>query len=291
MMIRRVVTRMLIWLNIVRQFRGLTIHAWLNMLTSALIEVLASFLVKLSNPKLWLKGLDFFFSKPLKAFFCVRGGTDDLYHLLMYREGAVQHTIEAVLRPNDVFVDVGANVGFYTVLAALRGARVISVEAVPHTAAVLRANIKLNGLNDRVKVADKCASNRRHKVRLYIPKSGHYGLATIDDSRFDSVHVVEVECVPLDEVLKDVERVRIVKIDVEGSELAVLKGLEKTLERIDYIIVEVSNREVISMLIRWGFEVRFLGFTTYILAFKECKGRSALRELGEENSTQREGRI
>jgi len=273
--LRRVISRAMLWFLILRQFRGLTIHSWFNLYVSALFEVLASLVARLHNPKLWLKGLDLFYSKPLKAFFCVRGGTDDIYHLLMYRERAVQCTVEAVLKPGDVFVDVGANVGFYTVLAALRGARVVTVEAVPHTVAVLRANIKLNGLDDRIKVVDRCASDRKYKAKFYIPKSGHYGVATINSSRFDSAHVVEVECIPLDEVLKDVERIRIVKMNVEGSELAVLKGLKETLGRIDYIVVEVSDREVISTLLKRGFEVRFLGFTTYILAFKTYKSHKA----------------
>jgi len=265
-MLGRVIFRAMLWFSFLRQFRGLTLHSWFNLYISALFEVLASFVARLYNPKLWLEGLDLFYSKPLKAFFCVRGGTDDLYHLLMYREGAVQRAIETGLMPGDVFVDVGANVGFYTVLAALRGARVISVEAVPHTVAVLRANIKLNGLEDRVKVVDKCASDRKHKAKFHIPKSGHYGLATINGSRFDATNVVEVECIPLNEVLKDVKHVRIVKIDVEGSELAVLNGLKEALERIDHIIVEVSNRKVIPVLLEQGFKVYPLGFTTYILA-------------------------
>jgi len=270
---RRVISRAMLWLSILRQFRGLTLHSWLNLYISALLEIVTSFVVRLHNPRLWLKGVNLFYSKPLKAFFCVRGGTDDLYYLLIHREGAVQRVIEAVLKPDDVFVDVGANVGFYTVLAALRGARVIAVEAVPHTVAVLLANIKLNGLEDRVKVADRCASDHKRKAKLYIPKSGHYGLATINSLKFGSVNVIEVECVPLDEVLRDVGRVRIMKIDVEGSELAVLNGLRETLERIDCMVIEVSNKEVISMLLKQGFKVRPLGFTTYILASRTHRSR------------------
>jgi len=147
----------------------------------------------------------------------------------------------------------------------------MAVEAMLRTVDVLRANIKLNGLEEVVKVLNKCAFDRRHKAKFYIPKRGYHGLATINNSRFDSIHVVGAECVPLDEVLKDFERIRIAKIDVEGSELAVLKGLERTLERIDYTIVEVSDNEVVSMLLKQGFKVHYLGFTTHILASKHVK--------------------
>jgi len=244
--LRRAVNRAMLWFQFLRQFRGLTFHSWLNLLISAVFEVFASLVTRLHNPRLVLRGLDFFYSRPLGATFCVRGNSDDLYHLLMYREGPVQRFIEGVLRPGDVFVDVGANIGFYTILAALRGARVIAVEAVPLTAAVLRANVKLNGFENVVKIIDKCASDGERKIKIYVPKSGHFGLATINSSRFNSVLVFEVECVPLDKVLKDVGYIKIVKVDVEGSELAVLNGLERALEKIDYMIIEISSKEVIN---------------------------------------------
>jgi len=269
--LRRAVNRAMLWFQFLRQFKGLTFHSWLNLLVSAIFEVFTSLVTRLHNPRLVLRGLDFFYSKSLGATFCVRGGTDDLYYLLMYREGPVQRFIESVLRPGDVFVDVGANVGFYTILAAMKGARVIAVEAVPLTAAVLKANIKLNGFENVVEVIDKCASDGEHKIKVYVPKSGHFGLATVNSSRFNSALVFEVECIPLDKVLKDVERIRTVKLDVEGSELAVLNGLERALEKIDYVIAEVSDREVILRLLKHGFKVRPLGFTTYVVAVKVRK--------------------
>jgi len=152
-------------------------------------------------------------------------------------------------------VDVGANVGFYTILAALKGARVVAVEAVPLTVAILKANVKLNGFENVVEVIDKCASDGEHKIKIYVPKSGHFGLATVNSSRFNSTLVFEVECISLDKVLKNVKHIRIVKLDVEGSELAVLNGSERVLEKVNYIIVEVSGREVIQWFLKHGFKV------------------------------------
>jgi len=267
----------MLWFQFLRQFEGLTFHSWLNLLISAIFEVFASLVTRLHNPRLWLKGIDFFYSKPLGATFCVRGNTDDLYHLLMYREGLVQRFIESLLRPGDVFVDVGANVGFYTVLAALRGAKVIAVEAVPHTVVILKANVKLNNLENVVNVVDKCASDARRRIRIYIPKSGHFGLASVDSSRFEESNVIEVECIPLAEVLDDFEHIKAVKIDVEGSELMVLRGIEDLLTNIDFLIVETSDPSVVSFLKSRGFRVLPLGFTTYLLATKRV-GKD--RDLG-----------
>jgi hypothetical protein len=57
-----------------------------------------------------------------------------------------------LLRPGDVFYDVGANVGSYTLLAATAGARVHAFEPSPPTAARLRRNVALNALEERVQV-------------------------------------------------------------------------------------------------------------------------------------------
>jgi hypothetical protein len=56
------------------------------------------------------------------------------------------------LRPDDVFVDVGANVGAYTLLAGTAGARCVAFEPVPATFRALRDNVRLNGLQTRVRV-------------------------------------------------------------------------------------------------------------------------------------------
>jgi len=266
--LRRVVSRIGIWLAILKQFRPLTIHSGLNLLISSALEIIASPVVELSNPRLWLKGLDFYYSKSLRVLFCVRGGKDDIYQIISYREGDVQRIVESSLSEDDVFVDIGANVGFYTVLAALRGAQVFSVEAIPSTATVLKINVKLNKLEDRVKVINKCASDSKKRVSFCIPAGHYYGLATMNCSKFSAVEFIEVECEPLDEVLKCVNHIRAIKIDVEGSELAVLNGLRNTLKRVDLVIVEVSNAEVYSMLKEHGFKIYSLKHRPYIAAVK-----------------------
>jgi len=62
----------------------------------------------------------------------------------------------------------------------------------------------------------------------------------------------------------------LVKIDVEGAEYEVLKGMEKSLDKVRYIIIEVSRNaeEVVDLLLKHGFKVKRMGFTTYILAYR-----------------------
>lgn len=207
--------------------------------------------------------------KPFNIVVYVRGRTEDLYHLLPGREGSVNDFIISVLRPGDVFVDVGANVGYYTILGALKGSFVVAVEPIPTTVAVLKINLKLNGITN-VMIVDKCAWFESSRIKLKIPHGSYYGLASAFYNRDTKYVAYEVECVKLDEVLKEFKNIKLMKIDVEGAEYEVLKGMEKSLDKVRYIIIEVSRnaREIVDLLLKHRFKVKRMGFTTYILAYR-----------------------
>ena len=118
------------------------------------------------------------------------------------------------LRPGDLFVDVGANVGTYTVLAAGLGASVVAVEAAADTARLLRENVELNRFDD-VEVVEAAAGARRGSVRFL---SGQDSV-----NRIDPGGEAEVEMVTLDSLIGD-RPVAGLKVDVEGFELQVLEG-------------------------------------------------------------------
>jgi FkbM family methyltransferase len=72
-----------------------------------------------------------------------------------------------VLRQSDKFIDVGANVGSYTVLAAgAVGSRAFAVEPIPTTFGFLRRNVELNGLGERVRCLQGGLSDRRTTLRF-----------------------------------------------------------------------------------------------------------------------------
>jgi FkbM family methyltransferase len=134
------------------------------------------------------------------------------------------------LRPGAFFVDVGANIGLYTVAAGYavgQSGHVLAVEPTPRTAAVLTQNIRLNGLRERgvVTVAQLAAGETRGRARLgtHIEDSGHNSLFPTGDED----EVVEVDVVPLDDLVGEGRPVDVVKIDVEGAELAVLRGMRR----------------------------------------------------------------
>lgn len=128
------------------------------------------------------------------------------------------------IKPGSTVLDVGANVGIYTLLAAKRGARVFAIEADPKTVEMLRHNIELNGFEDRVTVFPMAVGEREGTVTLYRHEEnrGHSNL-------FDGVDPVAVPCRTIDSL--DLPPIDVCKMDIEGSELSALKGMEATIRR------------------------------------------------------------
>ena len=123
------------------------------------------------------------------------------------------------LRAADCFFDVGANVGSYTVLAAGgAGARVVAVEPIPSTFQVLRANVRLNDLDDRVTLLNVGLGAEVGKA-LFTSELDSMNRALSPGEVIDSA--VEIAVVTLDDIAIPVMPT-FVKIDVEGFETSVL---------------------------------------------------------------------
>jgi FkbM family methyltransferase len=132
----------------------------------------------------------------------------------------------------DVIVDVGAHVGFYTLLAALRrpGGRVVAIEADPYNAGALRANVRRARVAN-VEIVAKAASERSG-VAAYQQNLGTVGSSLIIRPGTGPTRTIEVPTTTIDEVLGDVDgHAILVKIDVEGAERTVLRGATTSFRR------------------------------------------------------------
>ena len=141
-------------------------------------------------------------------------------------------------------VDVGANIGFYTIESALvvgPAGRMISIEAAkPHVAA-LRHNIDLNALNN-VSLIDIAVGDRTGKATLALPLEANLGSFTVGQVNSNETYHVEVR--RLDDVLADlnVHSLDLIKMDIEGSEFRALSGAEETLKRFrPAILIELNE--------------------------------------------------
>jgi FkbM family methyltransferase len=185
--------------------------------------------------------------------------TRDLIQCYIYYFGRwepnLTQFISQRLKPGDVFVDVGANVGYFSLLASsLVGptGSVIAIEASPQTYDQLAANIALNGA-DNVEAINTAVSDRAGLAPLFAGHVENCGETTLS-SEFAAMNQLqksgEVHTKPLSSLLSPdiVHRVKLIKIDVEGLELAVVRGMLGILEytRADLeILIEVTPDKIL----------------------------------------------
>lgn len=128
--------------------------------------------------------------------------------------------------PDTVAIDVGANIGNHTVfLAAVCGLRVEAFEPSPRLFAILQRNVTLNDLTDRVTLHRCAAGSIAGRGRLVAGPEANLG-----QTRVQPGPAGEVDIVPLDS-LEIVGTVSVLKIDVEGMELEVLRGAANLIRR------------------------------------------------------------
>ena len=184
-----------------------------------------------------------------------------------------------VLRPEDLFVDVGANVGSYTVLAgAAVGARCLSMEPLPETFEHLLDNIHLNRMTDRVQALNIGLGPKEGMLRFSSHLDTMNHVLAPDET---DVPTLEVPVRPLDGVVGD-ERPAVIKIDVEGFETEVILGAASTLARSSLlaVIMELNGSGR-----RYGYEEASLHRAMLDYGFETFAYRPFTRELVALNST------
>jgi FkbM family methyltransferase len=145
-----------------------------------------------------------------------------------------------------VFVDVGAYVGFYTLLVAKHDWRVVAFEPNPINLVLLRYNIALHSIGEKVVVVDKAAGDDNSYARFSIsssPSDSSFTKYLKDDLKLGDVvkEVVTIDSVSRFTGVKDVDSL-VMKIDVEGFGLRVLRGAIRTIERVrPFILFEVHR--------------------------------------------------
>lgn len=165
---------------------------------------------------------------------------------------------EVQLSPGDCVLDIGGNIGSFTLLAARRvgpGGRVITAEPDPENASLLALNLRNNNLT-QVSFIQAAVSDKVGTMKLY--RSGDPGMHSLV-YKFPRSVTVAVETLDTIAEKYNVGRVALVKIDVEGAEALVLAGGAKVLARTDQIILETDPsraKDVLAQFERFGFVVK-----------------------------------
>jgi FkbM family methyltransferase len=177
-----------------------------------------------------------------------------------------------LLAPGHTFVDVGANVGWFSLLAASMvgpTGDVRAVEANPDNCALIRRSVRLNGVEDIVRIHPVAASDQAATMVLS-PQAGSNGIVD-DGGRFAAQFDTRlVHALALDDLLHDVARLDVVKIDIEGGEHRAVLGFSDLLtkfrphvlaEHSPALLREVSGVEPAALLGLWSQ----LGYTASLL--------------------------
>jgi FkbM family methyltransferase len=174
-------------------------------------------------------------------------------------ENSTFQMIEPILKPGDVFVDVGAHAGYYTLLVqhlVKRNGKIISFEPNPSNFKYLFLTASVNYMKNVV-LCRAAVSDFNGAAKLYIPKFiGHNSTSegSLDSHVNDAVDSVDVPVVTLDSISKRMKvQPDVIKIDVEGAEVNVIKGALQTLAKgVKLVVIEMhtpnSKRDIIELL-------------------------------------------
>lgn len=174
----------------------------------------------------------------------VREGTHDRLIVREIWEDRIYALDGLNLGPDDLVLDIGAQIGSFSLLAASHGARVIAFEPCPMNLERLRKNVARNNFADRIEVRPMAVSSPgTTQLRLYQSYTnlgGHSSYGWLGPG-------VDVACTSLDVILADLPGVRVIKVDAEGAEAAILFGAgTRALANVERVFAEVIDHPAIT---------------------------------------------
>ena len=151
-------------------------------------------------------------------------------------------SITKLFTKNNIFIDIGANIGIYSLLLSKYSKRIYAFEPETENYSRLLKNVN-NGNTQNISIIQKAAYSESGKKKLFINASdaGWHSL-------FLKTNVFQVvNTVTLDNFIKNkrLKNIGLIKIDVEGAELEVLKGLSNTLKKGPPILIEINRPRLI----------------------------------------------
>jgi FkbM family methyltransferase len=184
------------------------------------------------------------------------------------------------IKPGDTVIDVGANLGYFTVLAGYlvgSNGKVVAYEAVKENCDLIQENISLNYINDRVEIRNKAVYSQNKTISFFETEmfKGNSSIKKHGKNYFDffgNEHIREnkVPAERLDNYVDELPFIKIIKIDIEGGEYHALLGMQKLIEnnKVDTIIFEFNQNMLGSdgillrtLLEKWRDEYSYYFFT------------------------------
>ena len=142
-----------------------------------------------------------------------------------------------LIKKGMVVVDIGANIGYYTLLAARfvgEEGKVFAFEPDPYNYSLLCKNIQVNGHRNVIPVR-KAVFSKSGKMKLFLDKS-NLGGHSLSEANVDKGASITIEVTSLDDYFKNTDyKIDVIKVDVQGSEMEVLEGMTNTINQNDNV--------------------------------------------------------
>ncbi|WP_372655837.1 FkbM family methyltransferase [Halobacteriovorax sp.] len=218
-------------------------------------------------PKRWVKKyfrnylpeMAFFDISNLRLYFSLRDVSGPSFDLSYGGESSFvnyekidKDLIENYIRDEDVFFDIGANIGHFSFYfkRKMMGLKCFLFEPHPVLASCIRKTVEVSGFKD-ININQIALSNENSKLQFFedtFNDGGHSLICSMISKRSKKGKSFDVTAVTLDEYLKtlDVQRIDFMKVDVQGAEFMFLEGAAKTISKFGpKIFVELDNRKVL----------------------------------------------
>lgn len=176
-----------------------------------------------------------------------------------YYEKELGDLLRKIVKPNDVFVDIGANIGYFSLLVAHNSssAKVVAFEPAADLYQKMKDNIALNKI-ENIMTVNAAVGKVNEEKELFISASDNLGMSSFVQPENYSGKKERVNVVTLDDWFKSsgLSKIDIIKLDIEGSEFAAIKGMTQILKEQKPILIVELNPETLSMFNLKSSEIR-----------------------------------
>lgn len=205
-----------------------------------------------------------------------------------YYEKPLGDLIKRILQPGDVFLDIGANIGYFSLLAANNEptSKIISFEPVKNLFQKLEENISVNNIKN-ITALNVAIGDIDEERELFISAADNLGMSSFHQPENYSGKKEKVKVISIDSWFKTarLSRVDLIKLDIEGSELAALKGMQKILQNFKPLIIAEINPETLRLFNLTPADIygylNKLNFNGYVISETGKLGQANLDEINQ----------
>ena len=187
------------------------------------------------------------------SFYMLLNPTEHIQQQLFwygYYEKESGDLLKKIIKPGDMFLDLGANIGYFSLLVANNSpsVKVISFEPVAGLFQNMNDNISLNNIKN-ISTINAAVGEISEEKELFVSAPDNLGMSSFHQPENFSGKTERVKVVTMDDWFETsgLPKIDIIKLDIEGSELGALKGMKEVLQEQKPVLIVEINTETLSM--------------------------------------------